>query len=90
MAIKLHPSIHVHAGEWVKEEIVTPRNITVTDLAHEIGVTRAALSNLLNGKAGLSAHMAISFEKVLGVSADTLMRMQASYELARVRETEAA
>ena len=48
------------------------------------------MSNLLGGRAGLSAEMAIRFEKAFGVKADTLMRMQAAYDLARVRAGEDA
>lgn len=44
------------------------------------------MSNLLNRHAGLSAEMAIRFEKAFGVRADTLMRMQAAHDLARARE----
>ena len=49
------------------------------------------MSNLLNGNAGLSAEMAIRFEKVFGLKADTLLRMQTAYDLAaaRTRETDA-
>ena len=47
------------------------------------------MSTLLNGHASLSADMAIRFEKAFGVRADTLMRMQTSYELAQARKREA-
>lgn len=48
------------------------------------------MSNLLGGRAGLSAEMAIRFEKAFGLSADTLVRMQAAHDLAQVRAREAA
>ena len=51
-------------------------------------MTRQATSSLLNGRAGLSAEMAIRFEKLFGVSADTLTRMQAAHDLARARADE--
>jgi addiction module HigA family antidote len=51
-------------------------------------VSRQAVSSLLNGNAGLSAEMAIRFEKAFGVKADTLLRMQTSYELAQARQNE--
>ena len=65
-------------------------SLTVTEAAARLRVTRQAMSNLLNGKAGLSAEMAIRFEKAFGLSAATLLRMQGSYELsvARGREDE--
>jgi addiction module HigA family antidote len=53
-----------------------------------IGVSRQALSTLLNGRANLSADMAIRFEKAFGVQADTLMRMQTAFNLAQARAHE--
>lgn len=91
MTIRLHPSIYVHPGKWLADEIVAPANIKggVTRLSAGLGVTRQALSALLNGRADLSANMAIRFEKAFGIRAETLMRMQASYDLAQVRKHEA-
>lgn len=88
MAIKLHESFAVHPGEWLKAEFVEPSRLSVTIAAQKLGVTRQAMSNLLNGNAGLSAEMAIRFEKAFGVRADTLLRMQAAHDLARVRAQE--
>ena len=88
MAIKLHDSFAVHPGLWLRAEIVEPTGISVTALAERLHVTRQAASNLLNGNAGLSAEMAIRFEKAFDVKADTLMRMQAAYELAEARARE--
>lgn len=88
MAIKLHHSIAVHPGMWLRAEIVEPAGLSVTALAERLCVTRQAASNLLNGNAGLSAEMAIRFEKAFGVKADTLMRMQAAHELAEARARE--
>ncbi len=88
MALKMHPSLTVHVGDWLKTEIVEPVGINVTDLAAHFGVSRQALSTLLNGHASLSADMAIRFEKAFGVKADTLLRMQTSYDLARARTRE--
>jgi antitoxin HigA-1 len=48
-------------------------------------VSRQALSNLFNGRAALSAEMAIRFEKAVGVKADTLMRIQTAYDMALAR-----
>lgn len=85
MAIKLHPSFAVHPGQWLRAEMVEPHGLSVTEAAAKLRVTRQAMSNLLGGRAGLSAEMAIRFEKAFGLSADTLMRMQAAHDLARVR-----
>jgi addiction module HigA family antidote len=88
MAIRLHKSIAVHPGEWLRHEIVEPAGLNVTDAAERLHVTRQAMSNLLNGNAGLSADMAIRFEKAFELSAETLMRMQAAHELAEARAHE--
>ncbi|WP_375393812.1 HigA family addiction module antitoxin [uncultured Sphingomonas sp.] len=90
MAIKLHPSFAVHPGAWLRTEMIDPHGLSVTDAASKLHVTRQAMSNLLGGRAGLSAEMAIRFEKAFGLSADTLMRMQAGYDLAQVRAREGA
>lgn len=89
MAIKLHPSFAVHPGEWLRTEIVELHGLNVTVAAEKLHVTRQAMSNLLNSKAGLSAEMAIRFEKAFGVRADTLLRMQVAHDLAQVRAHEA-
>lgn len=88
MAIKLHASFAVHPGEWLRSEFVEPFGLSVTVAAEKLGVTRQAMSNLLNGNAGLSAEMAIRFEKAFGIHADTLLRMQAAYDLAQARARE--
>ncbi|MFZ1743911.1 MAG: HigA family addiction module antitoxin [Pontixanthobacter sp.] len=88
MAHRMHPSLTVHVGDWLKTEIVEPAGVTVTALAEHFGVSRQALSTVLNGNANLSADMAIRFEKAFGIRADTLLRMQTAYDLARAREHE--
>lgn len=84
MAITLHKSFAVHPGEWLRAENVEPSGLSATELSKRLHVTRQAMSNLLNGKAGLSAEMAIRFEKAFGLRADMLMRMQLAHELAQV------
>ena len=88
MPIKLHPSFAVHPGPWLRAEIVEPHRLSVTEAAARLRVTRQAMSNLLGGRAGLSAEMALRFEKVFGLSADRLLRMQALHDLAQVRARE--
>ena len=85
MAFKLHPSLAVHPGAWLRSEIVEPYGLSVTETAAKLRVTRQAMSALLNGNAGLSAEMAIRFEKAFGIKADTMLRMQAAYDLAQAR-----
>jgi addiction module HigA family antidote len=77
-----------HPGDFIKTEIVEAAGLSVTATAAALGVSRPALSSLLNGKAGLSGEMALRFEKVFGVRMDTLMRMQSAYEIAETRKRE--
>lgn len=84
MAIELHPSLAVYPGEWLRTEIVEPHGLCVTGAAKKLRVTQQAMSNLLGGGAGLSAEVAIRFEKAFGLNADTLMWMQAAYDVARI------
>ena len=77
-----------HPGGFVKTEIIEPLGLSVTDAAQALGVTRAALSTFLNGRASLSPDMAIRIEKAFAVSMDTLMRMQNSFDVARAHERE--
>ena len=88
MALRMHPSLAVHVGDWLKTEIVEPTGVSVTALAGHFGVSRQAMSNLLNGNANLSADMAIRFEKAFSIKADTLLRMQTAYDLAQARAHE--
>jgi addiction module HigA family antidote len=86
MAMKTPP----HIGGFIRRQIIDPLNLTVTDAAAALGVTRQALNNLLNEKAALTAEMALRIEKAFGPKADHLMRMQLAYDLAQARRQEAA
>jgi len=77
-----------HPGGFVKHEIIEPLGLSVTGAAGVLGVTRATLSTLLNERAHLSSEMALRIEKAFGVSMDTLMRMQNSYDIAQARKRE--
>ena len=84
MAIKVHPSIFVRPGPWLRREIIDHYKLSIRRIAEHLGVTRPAMSNLLNGKAALSPEMAIRFEKAFGISAAMMIRMQAAWNLAQV------
>ena len=77
-----------HPGGFVKTEIIEPLGLSVTDAARVLRVTRPALSALLNERAALSPEMALRIEKAFGVSMDTLMRMQNSFDIAEARKRE--
>jgi len=74
-----------HPGGFVKCEILEPLGLSVTHAAQALGVTRAALSRVLNERARVSPEMALRIEKAFGVSMDTLMRMQNSFDIAQTR-----
>ena len=77
-----------HPGGFVKSEIIEPLGLSVTAAAQALGITRAALSAFVNERTHLSADMALRLEKAFGVSMDTLMRMQNSYDIAQARKRE--
>lgn len=77
-----------HIGEFIKTEIIEGNGLTVSSGARILGVTRQALSTLLNAGGGLSPDMAMRIEKAFGVKMDTLLRMQANYAIAEARKRE--
>jgi addiction module HigA family antidote len=80
----------VHPGRIVRYDCLEPLELSVTDAAKALGVTRQTLNNLVNEKAGVSPEMAIRLSKAFGSTPDTWVRMQAAYDLAQamLREKE--
>ena len=74
-----------HPGEFIREEILKELGLSVSKAAEVLGVRRATLSDLLNGKAALSAEMALRVEKAFGVDMETMLRMQAWYDTHAMR-----
>lgn len=72
-----------HPGKVLQEYI--PKSVRVTEAARRLGVSRQALSALLNGRAGVSAEMALRLSKALGTSAEMWLCMQGAYDLWRAR-----
>jgi addiction module HigA family antidote len=77
-----------HPGEIIRHEVLEPLGVTVTAAAKALGVTRPALSNMLNGRAALSPEMALRIEKAFGPSMEHLMKMQLAYDIAQIRARE--
>jgi addiction module HigA family antidote len=77
-----------HPGDFIRTETIQPAGLSVTAAAAALQVSRPALASLLNGSADLSGDMALRVEKAFGVKMDTLMRMQASYDIAQTRKRE--
>ncbi|KAF1025916.1 MAG: Antitoxin HigA [Burkholderia plantarii] len=78
-----------HPGETLREDILPALGLTVTQAARQLGVTRVALSRVLNGRAGISPEMALRIEAWLGVErggrADLWVAEQAAYDLWQTR-----
>jgi addiction module HigA family antidote len=70
-----------HPGEIIREECLKPLGLSVTEAAAGLGVTRKALSELLNGHSGVSPKMAIRLSKAFGSSPETWLRLQMQYDL---------
>ena len=77
-----------HVGSFIRSEIIEPAALKVVEAAAILGVSRQALSNLLNEQSELSPEMALRIEKAFGVKMDTLMRMQNSFDIAQARKRE--
>ena len=73
-----------HPGEVVREYL--PEDMTVSDAARRLGVSRQTLSALLNKRAGVSAEMALRLSQALGTSAEMWVSMQAAYDLWEARQ----
>ena len=80
--VKMTPA---HPGEFIRAEVLESLGLNVTRAAEILGVRRATLSDLLNGRATLSPEMALRIEKAFDVSMDLLLRMQAWHDATRMR-----
>ncbi|WP_417599319.1 HigA family addiction module antitoxin [Pararhodobacter oceanensis] len=73
-----------HPGIFVRAECLAPLGLSVTAAAAILGVDRQTLSNLLNGRSGISPEMALRLEKAFGGSARAWMERQMDFELAGI------
>jgi addiction module HigA family antidote len=73
-----------HPGGVVLRQCIEPLGLTITDAAAALGVTRNTLSELVNGKRGISPEMAVRLSKVFGGTEDGWLEQQAQYDLAHV------
>jgi addiction module HigA family antidote len=85
MAMKNPP----HPGLSVRHDCIEPLGLTITEAAEALGVTRQTLNNLVNGKSGISADMAIRLDKAFGGGAESWLQLQTAYDLAQARQHEA-
>jgi addiction module HigA family antidote len=75
-----------HPGEILRELCIAPLGKPITEIAKKLGVSRVALSELVNERRGVSPEMAIRLSKAFGIAAETWLRMQANYELAKAEK----
>lgn len=75
----------VHPGEVVRQEVLNALELSVGEAATALGVTRTALSALLNGRASLSPEMAIRIEKAFGLEMERLLHLQTDWDVAQAK-----
>lgn len=77
-----------HPGRSIRNACLEPVGLSVTEGAKVLGVSRQALNNVVNGKAAISPEMAIRLSKAFGSTAESWLRMQLAYDLARALKDE--
>ena len=75
-----------HPGRSIKDACLEPLELSVTEGAKVLGITRHTLSRVINGQSGISPEMAIRLEKAGWSNADHWLRLQTAYELAQARK----
>jgi addiction module HigA family antidote len=79
---------HPHPGEILKDTVFEPLNLSVTDAAERLSMSRVALSRVINGKAGISPDLALRLEKAGVSTARFWVNLQANYDLWRAMQHE--
>ena len=80
-AMKMHNP--PHPGEVLRELCLEPLGLSVTRVAQALGVSRKTLSSILNGRAGISAEMAVRLSIAFNTTAESWLRQQLEYDLAK-------
>ena len=76
-----------HPGEIIREFCIEPLNLSVTEAADALGVTRKTLSTLLNGRSGISPEMALRLSKVFGRTPEGWLRLQLQFDLWKTQQS---
>ena len=76
-----------HPGLSVRHDCLEPLNLSVTEAARKLGISRKQLSDIVNCRSEISPEMAIRLDKAFGGGADTWYRLQATYDLAQAMKT---
>ncbi|TWF56394.1 HigA family addiction module antitoxin [Neorhizobium alkalisoli] len=77
-----------HPGELLREDVLVPLGLSVTDAAGRLGMSRVALSRVLNGRAGISPDLAVRLERAGVSTARAWLSMQANYDLSQALKRE--
>lgn len=77
---------HPHPGELLREDVLLPLGIEVTDAAKRLGMSRTTLSRVINGRAGISPDLAIRLERAGVSTARFWMNLQSNFELAQAEQ----
>jgi addiction module HigA family antidote len=79
---------HPHPGELLREDVLVPLKLDVTEAARRLGMTRPALSRVLHGHAGISPNLAVRLERAGVSTARFWVMLQANYDLSRAMQRE--
>jgi addiction module HigA family antidote len=72
---------HPHPGELLREDVLVPLGIEITDAAQRLAISRTTLSRVVNGRAGISPDLAVRLERAGVSTARFWMTLQTNYEL---------
>lgn len=75
-----------HPGEILKELYIEPLNLTIAEVAKGIGVSRKSLSEMINGKYGISTEMAIRLAKAFSTTPESWLNLQQQYDLWKTKK----
>jgi antitoxin HigA-1 len=74
-----------HPGQFIRDICLKPLNLTIAEAARQLGVTRKALSEVVNGKRSISMKMALRLAKVFNTSAESWLIQQIQYDLSKTK-----
>ena len=77
----------VHPGRILKQDCLEPLELSVTKAAKGLGVSRNALSAIINGRAGISPEMAVKLSEAFGTSEELWVNLQKTYDLWNAKQT---
>jgi len=80
-----HESNIIHPGIIIKEDVIVPAALSITEAATLLGISRLSLSKVINGKGSITPNIALRIEKVFGGKADFWLRLQRNYDLEKER-----